>query len=171
MDRLATRRDVVSGILLVVFSALYYLSARGLPTGTNEPGPGFLPKILAGLLAVLGTVILVRGLAIPTRRESKGETAGETGAERAPRQSLTWPVALAAASLLYVWGFTLVGFAPATLALSTLIVVSYSHGPGRGRDRKWQWEWLIVPLVTTALLYVIFAIGLGVPLPRGELWR
>lgn len=158
MDRLTTRRDIVSGSALVLFSVVYYLGARGLPAGTNEPGPGFFPKILAGALAAVGIVILAR---------ARGNRSGSSGA---PRSTFSRPLLLAAATLAYIPAFTVLGFVPATLALSTVAAVFFRGDPNEGSS-SWKWSWIVVPLITTALLYTLFAIGLGVPLPPGDLWR
>jgi putative tricarboxylic transport membrane protein len=169
VDRIERARDGVSGLALVVFSALYYLAARRLPAGTSEPGPGFFPSILAGSLSVLGLVILSRAIGA-----SKGHRdRGRPGVPAA--LGIVRPLLLAGATVAYVPAFTAFGFVPATLALATLAVVLF-RGPGdegesRSRSRSRKWIWVLVPLVTTALLYAIFAIGLGVPLPSGDVFR
>jgi putative tricarboxylic transport membrane protein len=161
VDRVAARSDAVSGVALVVVAVAYSASARGLPAGTNEPGPGFFPRILAWSLALLGVVILVRGI-----RANERVGGGET------RTRLAHPLLLAAATFAYIPGFTALGFVAATLALSGVAAVVFSGGPyeaGSRRKRPSKRTWILVPLITTLILYAIFQIGLGVPLPSGDL--
>lgn len=61
--RLLTNKDVIGGLILILIGAAFYVGAQGLDFGTpRRMGPGFLPRIAAVLLAVLGSVILVTGL-------------------------------------------------------------------------------------------------------------
>jgi Tripartite tricarboxylate transporter TctB family len=187
VDRVAARSDAVSGVALVVLAVVYSASARGLPAGTTEPGPGFFPRILAWSLALLGVVILVRGIRSNERRSGSGsgsgrgrgrgaEGEGERENERVDggetRTRLTHPLLLAAATFAYIPGFVALGFVAATLALSGLAAAVISGGPyeaGSRRKRPSKRTWIVVPLITTLILYAIFQIALGVPLPSGDL--
>jgi hypothetical protein len=56
--------DVVGGALLVALAAIALYVLGPLPMGTAaRPGAAFLPAIVAALMAALGAIVLVRGLA------------------------------------------------------------------------------------------------------------
>lgn len=61
MDENNPRREVVSAVVLVVFSTVYFVSGFRMNRGTiQEPGPGFLPLVI-GILLVLCTSIFLAG--------------------------------------------------------------------------------------------------------------
>ncbi|MGL5817206.1 MAG: tripartite tricarboxylate transporter TctB family protein, partial [Phycicoccus sp.] len=56
-------RDVVAGVVFVGFGGAFAVGALGYDVGTTlEPGPGYYPLVLGGLLAVLGLAVAVKGL-------------------------------------------------------------------------------------------------------------
>ena len=58
---LTSKETLVTAGLLIV-SAVFFVSALGLPAGTFDPlGPGAAPEMVAGLLCLLCSVILARG--------------------------------------------------------------------------------------------------------------
>lgn len=55
-------RGIAPGVLLVVVAGLAYFSVRNLPGPAGDMlGPGPMPRILAAILLVLGTVVAVEG--------------------------------------------------------------------------------------------------------------
>ncbi|HSF16144.1 MAG TPA: tripartite tricarboxylate transporter TctB family protein [Vicinamibacteria bacterium] len=140
MDRL-TRRDVVSGGVLILLALLYYLATLELPAGDGEPGPAFFPRLLAAVLLALGVRIVLGGIR-------------EAGQSDLPASGK--PVVLIGATLAYLAIFAPLGFVLSTLAY-TLFTARLLGGRGISS--------LLVPLVATALVYALFAIGLALPLP------
>ncbi|HXV65299.1 MAG TPA: tripartite tricarboxylate transporter TctB family protein [Vicinamibacteria bacterium] len=140
MDRL-TRRDVVSGGALILLALLYYLATLELPAGDGEPGPAFFPRLLAAVLLALGVRIVLRGL-----RE----------AGQADLSELRKPTLLIVATVAYLAIFAHLGFVLSTLAY-TLFTARLLGGRGVSS--------LLVPLVATAIVYALFAVGLALPLP------
>lgn len=56
--------DLAGGALLIALAAVALYFLEPLPLGTAaRPGAAFLPTIVAALLAILGALVLVRGLA------------------------------------------------------------------------------------------------------------
>lgn len=56
-------RDIVAGLVLLLVAAASYFGIRELPIGDPSGiGPGLLPKLVAGLIAVLGLIITLLGL-------------------------------------------------------------------------------------------------------------
>jgi putative tricarboxylic transport membrane protein len=88
-------KDRISGLALTAFALFVLLESRKLPLGTvREPGPSFMPVLLAGLLLIFGIAV-----------------AAIAGGERF--RSLRWTELPHAAAILAVSGL-------ATLALERL---------------------------------------------------
>ena len=132
--------DVASGLVLVVLAFVYFLGARTLPLGGGEPGPGFFPYLLSGVLFGLAAAIIVRGF---RERQSVDGTVGR-------------PAGLIVLTILYAFAFTPIGFLVSTLLYTAGIVLVLGR---RG------WLVLIIPVATTAFVYGAFVLGLGVGLP------
>jgi hypothetical protein len=60
------RSDLVSGIVIVLVALAVAWENRAYPVGTlAEPGPGYLPLLMAGALGVFGLLIALRAGASP----------------------------------------------------------------------------------------------------------
>ena len=107
------RLDLVTGLVTTAVGAFAFCDARDLAMfGANHvPGPGFFPKILAGLLAFLGLVLA--GISL----RDNGSPAGEHG-EGAEEPS-TRSGRLRAMAVLFAFGvialYGVIGFAPWTI--------------------------------------------------------
>jgi len=150
--RILERPDVWSGIALAGAAVLAWVWARDLPVGSlHQPGPGFFPKGLAALVALLALGILARGLLSP---------AGAVASLWPERGGLTRVATMLAALLGYVLGVERLGYLIATTALF-VIMLRWVGG------RSW-----VVTLATAALAtggsYLLFARWLMVPLPSGS---
>jgi putative tricarboxylic transport membrane protein len=56
-------RDAAAGLVLVLLGLGFVWNGRGLAVGTaDQMGPGFFPMVLAGLLVLLGLVVLAGSL-------------------------------------------------------------------------------------------------------------
>ena len=145
--RSGLKSDQFSGLVLILLAAYVGWESRAYPVGTlQEPGPGYLPLILAVLLGVIGLLV----------------AAG--GARSAPLASIRWPEATRAV-------VTLAACAAATFALErigyrlTVIILLVFFLGVLERRRP-----LPVALVALGFSFASFyVIGdlLHVPLPRG----
>ena len=62
-------RDFCAGLIFLFFGVLAAYIARDYPMGSAvRMGPGYFPYVLGILLALLGVVICIKGLAIPGER-------------------------------------------------------------------------------------------------------
>jgi len=58
-------------LAVLAVAGVWALLARGLPvSGPGGPGPGFVPMLLAGLLALLGLLLLVQNVRVGARSEA-----------------------------------------------------------------------------------------------------
>jgi putative tricarboxylic transport membrane protein len=144
---LRIHRDAVSGAVLFVFALVYYAGTRSLPSGQGEPGPAFFPILLSLALGGLGLSIFFQGIKKTSDRKT------EVG---------FWKPGLTVAlTALYVAVFQVLGFALST-CLYTFSVTALFR-----RDRRLLL--VVVPIVSTALIYFLFRIGLGIRLPAGPI--
>jgi hypothetical protein len=147
-------QDSIVSTLLLLLAGWYYLQARALPAGrSGDPGPAFLPTLLALSLAILGILLLIRSLkatVIVPPEEPNG------------RSSRTWRAWLTITlSVLYTVVFIPLGFALSTWLYTLALSLMFT----RARE-GWAIP-LIAPFLTTGAIYFFFRIALGVRLPAG----
>jgi putative tricarboxylic transport membrane protein len=156
------RADQIGGVLLLVFSLLYTLEARKLPSrgmnalffGQGSPGPNFMPYWLGITMAVLALALIVSGTLRPFAPGSEEERLpGVAGWKR-----LGVVFGLLA---LYLLAMPVIGFSLGTLALLTALLLF--------PDRHPLPVVLGLPIGTTLLLYWLFLRVLHVPLPTNAL--
>jgi putative tricarboxylic transport membrane protein len=64
--RIRAPKDFWSGVMFCGFAVVFTLAARGYSLGSaGKMGPGYFPLLLAGVLAALGVILIVRSIAIP----------------------------------------------------------------------------------------------------------
>jgi len=139
---LFTSKRFLSGALFVAFGVLALVISRDYRTGSAvNMGPGYFPRLLGGLLVVLGGTIA--GLSVGERHDPIG------GAAWRPM------LALSLGLLCFGWAMTEIGF---VLALSGLVLcVAFA-----GRDVR------LVELAALVGVLVggcvgLFVFGLGLP--------
>ena len=90
--RLASRKDVLAGLMFMAVAVLGLWLSRNYPTGTAlRMGTGYVPRLLCWILLVLGGVVLIQGL------RAKGTPA--SGPPLRLRPLLLIPLALVAFAL------------------------------------------------------------------------
>jgi hypothetical protein len=140
----ARNRVVWAGLTFLATGVAAMLVARGYPAGTApRMGPGYFPRVLAGILILFGLHAVWRGLRRPERIEGAWS----------PRALIVLPLAMVLFGVLMEHA----GFVPAIAAL-----VLGSAAAGR------QFRLLEVLLLTgflTAISVAIFVWGLGLPYP------
>jgi hypothetical protein len=140
----ARNRVVWAGLTFLATGVAAMLMARGYPAGTAlRMGPGYFPRVLAGILILFGLHAVWRGLRRPERIEGAWS----------PRALIVLPLAMVMFGVLMEHA----GFVPAIAAL-----VLGSAASGR------QFRLLEVLLLTgflTAISVAIFVWGLGLPYP------
>lgn len=160
------RSDRWLGPLLSVLSlgwlvlAYLYIPASNVP---GEPGPRAFPNVLGYALLMLGLVMTVSGFA---RRREAAPTEGEADGDAATsplKHELR--IVLGTFGLLLVYAFLMekTGF-----LVSTPIVLVLGMA-GILRMRRWRFIALL-SIGTTLVCWIVFALLLRVPLPRGSWW-
>jgi hypothetical protein len=146
---LAVHRDHVAGGAFIAAGLLVLAMSGDLPFGTlASPGAGMLPLLLVGLMVSFGLILFVRA--------KEGPRLAETKWTDLPHAARATGVAVAAA-----WAYTTLGFlitmAAVLFALTFLV------------ERRPFLRAAIFSIGVTALTYVLLALALRVPLPRGPL--
>jgi len=143
------RRDLTCAAFGVALACAYYAAAAALPRSllADDVGADGVPKLLAMLLALLSIAIGVRGAL-------RGAGDGGIALRRHARA-----FGVAALGAAYLAAVPLLGFAPA-LALLLLAAMLYYGAALRPPA-------LLYALVGAAILWLIFAQGLGLAVPAG----
>jgi hypothetical protein len=144
MHRLRLNRDLVAGLMFVLWGAAGLWIASDYPRGTAlRMGPGYMPMLLCWGLVILGGIIAIKGLLT-------------TGV------SLTaWhlrPLVLVLAAII---AFALL-IEPAGLAIATVAIVVI--GAAGGLEFRWR-EALALALGLAAGAVGLFVYGLKLPMP------
>lgn len=144
-------RDTTLGLLLLVLAGAYYRAAAALPESelADSVGPGGLPKVYAGVLALLA-VLLVAG----SRRRVAGVPPAMTAA------LLRRVGGLLALGVLYVALLPWVGY---PVAIAGLLVGTAAY-QGRRLDR----QVVTVGVVGALVFWAVFEGGLGIQFPTGR---
>jgi len=142
-------RDGVLGLLLLVLAAGYYAAADAIPPSTlsDAVGPGGLPKAYAVVLGALALGLVARG-----RRP-------DASAPAVSRHLLLRVAGLLALGVVYLIAVPWAGY---PLAVASLIIGTTYYQGGR-LDRRV----VAVGVAGAALLWLLFAQVLGIPLPAG----
>ena len=140
------QQDFWSGLLFVGFGAVALVIGRDYAMGTAmRMGPGYFPMILGGLVALLGCLLMLRGVLM------RGESIGRTAMR---------PLLLVLASVaLFALAVEDLGI---ILAVVGVVVVS-----SLARGRPHWGEIVLVSVVMVVLAVGLFTMGLGLPF---KLW-
>ena len=148
------KAEAAAGFLILTVGALLLIAAYQLPYMVEDvPGPGFLPLWVSfGILASGGvvTVSALRGRLRPGEPIAWPDMLGW-------RQVGVMLAALACALIL----FDDLGFVITTTAFMTIVIFSLGV-------RSWV-TLVTAPIAAAGILYAVFALWLGVPLPQGVL--
>ncbi len=141
--RVRSSQDLLAGALFVAFGAAAFLFSLDFDMGAaRRMGPAYFPRVLGGLLMVLGTIVALRGLVL----------------EGPPLQGIAARPFLVLAGVLF-FGLTVDRFGLA-VATAGLVLVS-ALGGHEFRLR----EGIVLAAVLTVMAVLIFVEGLGMPMP------
>ncbi len=142
--------EVVGSLFWLVVGVFFAVGGVLLKPGTpRNPGPGFLPLIMALLLVCFSLLVLVKGFSAPERHPE---------AARWKSQAV-----LIGSVFAYGWLLDLAGFLLSTFGLMCVLFALMSSG-------KWRWVRACLYAAPTALIgWLVFSVALKVPFPRGHL--
>ncbi|EJN01665.1 tripartite tricarboxylate transporter TctB family protein [Phyllobacterium sp. YR531] len=142
-------RDIVCGALFILVGLFFAVQAYGLELGTAvRMGPGYFPFVLAGILVILGIIVIIQGTQI----------------EHEPMGPIAWRGMLFILPAPVFFGLTVrgLGFVP-SLFLTALIAAfaSTKMRPGMA---------LLLVGGLTIFSVVVFSYALGLPFRRFGPW-
>jgi hypothetical protein len=141
------RNDQVSGLVLLLVALFIGWMNRAYPLGSlQEPGPGYVPLMLAIFLGAMGLLIALRGL--------HGTPMRDISWPEAPRALIVLVACGAAAYALEHVGYRITVFAMLVFFVGVL-------------ERKKPWVVLAVSLGFSLISFFLFDTLLKVQLPRG----
>jgi hypothetical protein len=149
--KLLHNKNVLAGLMFMLFGGAFFIGALQYSLGTGaRMGPGYFPRMLGGLLFVLGVIIAIEGFI----ESKKGEDApmnwhimpmiyllGAVG---------TFGVLLAGIPSLGIPAMGLVAAAVSLIVISSIAA----------RDKKWK-EVIISAVALSAFCALAFVKGLG----------
>ena len=143
------RTNLICGLVFIGAGLFFAIQSLGLELGTSfRMGPGYFPLVLAGLLILLGLVILIQSF------RAEGEPIG----------ALAWRGMLFILPAPVIFGLTVrgLGFVPA-LVLTAFFACFASH--------RMSVVWaLILSLSITVFSVIVFSYALGLPFERFGPW-
>lgn len=149
MSAIRSPRDFWAGLIYLGIGLGAFFIAQDYEMGTAvRMGPGYFPRVVSALLALVGVISLTRGFLRP------GEAIGR----------LAWREALLVAGATAVFGLLVRG---AGLALSLFVLVLISAWASR-QFRLRATVLLAAGLAVFSVL--VFIKGLGIPLPLLGKW-
>lgn len=145
------RRDATVAAVALAFGAIAAYESAKLPFGTvHNPGQGFFPWWTSAVIVLLAMILLIQAL-----------TAHPSTAQETPGR-----IAKVAALLVVLGAYTFL-LDPLGYPLCTFLLVLFML---RATDlQRWAVA-LGMAAITAVGSYVVFAVWLSVPLPRGSLW-
>ncbi len=140
------RNEQLSGLLLTLFALVLAWQNRVYPLGSlHDPGPGYVPLLLAVFLGVMGLLIAA------------------LGGKSAPVSSIPWPEARRAALVLIVCAFGAFALERIGYRLTMIALLIFFLGV---IERKRPLRVAAVAIGFSLLSYLLFATLLRVQLPR-----
>lgn len=149
-------RDLWSGLFLLLLSVGTCIKSYRLDLGDpGNPGPGFIPFSIGGVLGLMSIYLCLRG-ALQGGSGPHVHDASRKGG---------WKKAALVLALLAAYGafFEPLGFVVSTFLLIALLL----RAVGRQRLRRS----LAVSVLTVLCAHLLFIVLFRLPLPRGTLWQ
>lgn len=168
LGRLKWERYFAASIL--IFSLIYTWKSLSLRVGTlAAPGPGFLPLVVGIASAAIATIILINSYIEMNRRKIKdiNKAKEETHAEvkksadtsTEENENKAKIILFAIGVIIYISVLETLGYLISTFCLMLYLLQVM-------RVEGW-WRSVILSVVCSVVAYVVFAVWLKVPLPKG----
>ena len=149
--KLLHNKNVLAGLMFMVFGAAFFIGALDYSLGSGaRMGPGYFPRMLGGLLFVLGVIIAIEGLV-----ESKKNADEPIGWHIMP---MVWLLGAVGAFGILLAGIPSFGVpAMGLVAASAAMIIIASIAAD---DKNWK-EILISAAALSAFCALAFVKGLG----------
>lgn len=159
MKKFKQYQDVIAGVIFLILSAAYYSGSFFETSGIMQAkyGPGFMPKIYAGVMGLLSIALIAVGLWKARKYEAP---EGETG--QLDKQAVFSVVLSLLLVVGYIYLIKIIGFLTASALY--LFCQAWLLSP-----KKNYLLLILFSAVCSVLIYLLFAKGIGLLLPKGIL--
>ena len=166
-ERRSAAGDLAAGIVLLVISAVgaWSLATDKFIAGVdygNDPGPGLLPGLLLGLLALSSIALMVMAGVKLGRMRGTGTNTGPLKISSYP---FLVPALMVVALLGYSQSMTWLGFLETTATFALFWTVAIGLQDSGRPDARQLAIWLFEGAAICAGIYVVFAWFIKIPLP------
>lgn len=145
----------VISVLLLILSSYIWFTVNGYPNRTGSgPGPDFFPELSAGILAFLALLLFFQK--VVKKEEEEIDQVPFT------RDTVLKLIYIFIALILYILIAPYIGF----LITSVLFIVSWMFIMG---ERNWKFILLLSIIFSIAITFIFEAL-LGVPIPHGIIY-
>ncbi|MFP8957654.1 tripartite tricarboxylate transporter TctB family protein [Natrialbaceae archaeon A-CW3] len=142
--------SIIEHSSLIIVSVIIFLRSQRYAIPTTSFGPDFFPRLLAGGIALLAVLSLSKELTTEGSNEINFDA-----------KSTKIVIVVTSITILYLLLLPEIGFIPMSIAYVGLLLYI-------GGVRKYI-HVILIPLITTLVLYMIFIDFLRVPLPEGPI--
>ena len=149
----------VSLCALVLSGVVYYLASPFKPIVDGAPGPGYIPKILAVAMAVLGVVLLAQTLIGAVKSAEPDGASPASSGQGFASPALKRVYKLIGLTVVYAALVGLVGF-----VVGSLVFIPSGMKLLGERNRK---HMAAVSICIVVAFYLVFVRGFNMPLPSG----
>lgn len=154
-------RDVLGGALFLAVGGFALFAGSDLSLGSLDvPGPGWLPLGAAALIAALGAVLMIRGLASLRAARTTKQARETSPVDVRALGRIGVVVALISGFIVIM---PIVGYLAASVCLMVILMLIASPPEARVRAAA-------IGLIIALVAYGLFVVALQVPLPQGTLW-
>ena len=139
---LLENKDFLAGLLMIAVGAIAFYMALDYPFGSAlRMGPGYFPRVLAGMFIAFGVYVGLRGL------RTKEKVEGVWG----------WKALALITTAFFVYGWLMdrIGMIPSLVVLFFISALA-------GHEFRLK-EVIILTLVMTTFAWAVFIWGLGMP--------
>jgi cyanate permease len=143
-------KDILAGSIFIGLGLAFALGALAYSIGTPlRMGPGYVPLVLGGLLAILGIAVIVKGFI-----SGEGEEIG----------GLDWRAMILVSAGILFFGITVRGLGVVGALLGATLLAALARS-----QTSWK-QALLIAAGITALSVVIFIFALQLRLPLVGPW-
>lgn len=151
--------EAVQGVLILALCGFIFLMGERLPFGgTGVLSPAFFPQLVAGTGALLGALILVRGVVALVRRRH----AERTDEDVSWTDFLRKVCPITVVSALFIWSIGPLGFLLSSFLFLLAILLLLG-------ERRWL-VLAVVPVLLSGGVFLIFNNLLKIRLATGSLF-
>ncbi len=140
----------ITVFILVIIGLYFFISASNFPRMSEDvPGPGFFPKLLSGLLLIFCAILFYNNF---KEEPNKKDEHSQKNLKSYISMGIT---------LIYILALDYFGFIICTIPFIATLIYLFNY--------KKLLHIAIISIAITCIIYYLFSVLLGVPLPTGTL--